>query len=670
MKIDMRQFLRSFFDEAAEHIERMESALLALSETPHNAELLNTVFRAAHSIKGASATFDVRSVASFTHVLESLLERMRLGDVPVTAERIETMLQTIDVLQGLLSAEQNGTPPPDNVDVLVGKLHALNGTDGDAAATEPVLETRPESSDESNEFEIQFTPSARIFHLGLDPLLLLDDLRECGTITEICIDDSRLPELDKMDPENCYLGWSVRLKTTQSIDTVRDVFVFVDEETRVEVTTANCDEQPGQDQETASDGGDNSTSFSDQTTNADSPTSGTRSADASLARRDSIRVDAGRLDKLINMVGELVIGEAMTRQEFFELDPAGDSQGLSLLSRTVTELQELSLSLRMVPIAGTFQKTKRIVYDVSRKVGKDVVFETEGTETELDKTVVDQLGDPLMHMVRNAVDHGIEAANVRRATGKPEAGRVVLRAFHRSGNVCIELEDDGGGLDREAILRKAIERDIVSEADAPSMTDEEVWALIFAPGFSTAATVTDVSGRGVGMDVVKRNIEAINGTISITSRAGRGSTFHIQLPLTMAIVDGLAVTLSDETFIVPLLAVVESLRPDQEHVKTIKGDGEVVMVRGEPIPLVRPHRVFNHAYAKANPWEALVVVVENQGRHLALLVDDLEGDVQAVMKSLEDNYRKVDGVAGATILGDGQVGLILDIPGLDRIRRG
>ena len=670
MKIDMRQFLGSFFDEAAEHIERMESALLALSETPHNAELLNTVFRAAHSIKGASATFDVRSVASFTHVLESLLERMRLGDVPVTAERIETMLQTIDVLQGLLSAEQNGTPPPDNVDVLVGKLHALNGADGDAAATEPVLEARPESSDESNEFEIQFTPSARIFHLGLDPLLLLDDLRECGTITEICIDDSRLPELDKMDPENCYLGWSVRLKTTQSIETVRDVFVFVDEETRVEVTTANCDEQPGQDQETASDGGDNSTSFSDQTTNADSPTSGTRSSDASLARRESIRVDAGRLDKLINMVGELVIGEAMTRQEFFELDPAGDSQGLSLLSRTVTELQELSLSLRMVPIAGTFQKMKRIVYDVSRKVGKDVVFETEGTETELDKTVVDQLGDPLMHMVRNAVDHGIEAADVRRATGKPEAGRVVLRAFHRSGNVCIELEDDGGGLDREAILRKAIERDIVSEADAPSMTDEEVWALIFAPGFSTAATVTDVSGRGVGMDVVKRNIDAINGTISITSRAGRGSTFHIQLPLTMAIVDGLAVTLSDETFIVPLLAVVESLRPDQEHVKTIKGDGEVVMVRGEPIPLVRLHRVFNHAYAKANPWEALVVVVENQGRHLALLVDDLEGEVQAVMKSLEDNYRKVDGVAGATILGDGQVGLILDIPGLDRIRRG
>lgn len=384
--------------------------------------------------------------------------------------------------------------------------------------------------------------------------------------------------------------------------------------------------------------------------------------------KETVRVDRERLDKLIDIVGELVIKKAAVQEDVRNMARGEELETLQQLSYSINDLQELSLSLRMVPIGPTFQKMNRIVRDVARKLEKNIQFEMEGEETELDKTMVDQLGDPLMHMARNSADHGVETPQRRIDSGKPAAGTIVMRAFLRSGNFFIELQDDGAGLNREAILRKAIERQLVTEATAETMTDEEVWPLIFSPGFSTAATVTDVSGRGVGMDVVKRNIEALNGSIRIDSVPGEGTTFQIRLPLTMAIVEGLSIQLGGGTYILPMVSVIESLQPKPGEVKTIQGRGEVIRVRDTVVPLLRLHRIFNQPALHTDPTKGLVVIIEHLGKKLGVLVDELTDEVQVVMKSLETNYQKVDGLAGATILGNGEVAFILDVAGLIRMR--
>jgi two-component system, chemotaxis family, sensor kinase CheA len=381
--------------------------------------------------------------------------------------------------------------------------------------------------------------------------------------------------------------------------------------------------------------------------------------------KEIVRVDRDRLDKLINIIGELVIGESMVRQEFAELPMVRESRALPQLHMIVRDLQELSLSLRMMPIGGAFQRMARIIRDLAKRLGKQIRFSSQGEETELDKTVVDLIGDPLMHMVRNAADHGIEMPDVRVAAGKPAHGTITLRAFHQSGNIYIEIEDDGKGLDRDAILRKAVERGLVREGAV--LPDSEVYQLIFQPGFSTAKQVTDISGRGVGMDVVRRNVEALQGSISLRSTIGKGSVMTVRLPLTLAILDGLTVSLGDQVFIVPLLSVIESLRPHRSELKTVAGKGEVVLVRGEIVPLVRLYRVFNMPARATDPCDGLLVLVENDRNKCAILVDELLGQSQVVIKNLEANFRKVDGIASATILGDGRIALILDVDGLTRM---
>ncbi|PQO38012.1 chemotaxis protein CheA [Blastopirellula marina] len=383
--------------------------------------------------------------------------------------------------------------------------------------------------------------------------------------------------------------------------------------------------------------------------------------------KETVRVDRDRLDRLIDIVGELVIKKAAVQEDIRNLIRGEDLETLQQLSYTINDLQELSLSLRMVPVGPTFQKMNRIVRDVARKLKKNIQFEMEGEDTELDKTMVDQLGDPLMHMARNSADHGIESPQQRIEAGKPPVGTIIMRAFLRNGNFFIELQDDGAGLNREVILRKAVERKLISENAAESMADQDVWGLIFNPGFSTATEVTDVSGRGVGMDVVKRNIEALNGSIRIESVAGEGTTFQIRLPLTMAIVEGLSIQLNSATYILPMVSVIESLQPRPGEVKTIQNRGEVIRVRDTVVPLLRLHRIFNQPALHTDPSEGLVVIIEHLGKKLAVLVDDLTDQVQVVMKSLETNYQKVDGIAGATILGSGDVAFILDVAGLMRM---
>jgi two-component system chemotaxis sensor kinase CheA len=389
--------------------------------------------------------------------------------------------------------------------------------------------------------------------------------------------------------------------------------------------------------------------------------------DGGNTSKETVRVDKDRLDKLINIIGELVIAQSMAQQEFDELNDGTGAMSLALpeLSKISRDLQELSLSLRMVPLQGTFQKMARLVRDLSRKMDKPVEFELHGEETELDKTVVDQLGDPLMHMVRNAVDHGLEDPAERVAAGKPAEGRVVLKAYHQGGSVYVELSDDGKGMDRERLVRKAVEKGIVQEGQR--LSDAEAYALIFAPGFSTAKAVTDVSGRGVGMDVVRRNVEALQGNILINTKLGSGTTFTIRLPLTLAIMDGLMVSLGEDVYVLPLLSVIESFRPRPADLHTIAARGEAVTVRGEVVPLLRLHQLLGRPARMTDPCQALVVLMEAQGKKHALLVDELLGQMQAVVKSLDSNYKRVDGLAGATILGDGRVAMIIDIHGLTQL---
>ena len=401
---------------------------------------------------------------------------------------------------------------------------------------------------------------------------------------------------------------------------------------------------------------------------AASPAAGgepTRAKSANQA--ESIRVSVAKVEELINLVGELVIANSMVQQAY--ADESGDAQSLqeaiAAMDLTTQQLQEQVMAVRMMPIANVFRRFPRIVRDLASTLGKNVILETSGEETELDKQVIEEVSDPLTHLIRNAVDHGLETRAQRIAAGKPAEGRIHLRAFHEGGNVVIEIADDGAGINAQRVRQKAIDRGLIA-ADAV-MTDEETNQLIMLPGFSTAEKITDVSGRGVGMDVVKRNVEALNGSISIRSTQGKGSCFRIRLPLTMAILDGLAMRLGNDVYVLPLLSVVESLRPEPKHIVHIAERGELVMVRGEPLPLIYTHRLFNVSGEPTNPCDGLVVIVEHQGRKYGIVVDELIGQLQVVMKSLEANYERVDGVSGATILGDGRIAMIVDIAGLVRL---
>ena len=401
---------------------------------------------------------------------------------------------------------------------------------------------------------------------------------------------------------------------------------------------------------------------------AASPAAGgepTRAKSANQA--ESTRVSGAKGEELINLVGELVIANSMVQQAY--ADESGDAQSLqeaiAAMDLTTQQLQEQVMAVRMMPIANVFRRFPRIVRDLASTLGKNVILETSGEETELDKQVIEEVSDPLTHLIRNAVDHGLETPAQRIAAGKPAEGRIHLRAFHEGGNVVIEIADDGAGINAQRVRQKAIDRGLIA-ADAV-MTDEETNQLIMLPGFSTAEKITDVSGRGVGMDVVKRNVEALNGSISIRSTQGKGSCFRIRLPLTMAILDGLAMRLGNDVYVLPLLSVVESLRPEPKHIVHIAERGELVMVRGEPLPLIYTHRLFNVSGEPTNPCDGLVVIVEHQGRKYGIVVDELIGQLQVVMKSLEANYERVDGVSGATILGDGRIAMIVDIAGLVRL---
>ena len=647
--ISVAQFHKVFFEESLEGLDAMEAALLALDEGG-DAELVHSIFRAAHSIKGGAATFGFPEMAAFTHEAESLLDQVRDGRRGIDKTIVELMLRTVDCLRGMFDRAQAGQPLADTEsENLKRQLAAAVGRDVPAATVKAAA--KPAAS---NEWIIQFRPHAGMLAGGNDPLRLLRELAALGQlVVEAQLD--RVPTLDALDPTECHLGWRIELTGAVSRDAIAAVFEWVEDECDLSIESRVAVAPPPVPVVEA--------------VAAAPGAGGTARSAASSNDAGSVRVGIDKIDSLIDLVGELVITQAMLDQFREEFDPSRLSmlqEGLAHLARHTRTLQESVMGIRMLPIGSVFNRFPRLVRDLSQKLGKQVKLEMVGEHTELDKTVLEKIGDPLVHLVRNAIDHGLEMPEKRRAAGKNDVGTLRLEAFHRGGSIVVEIVDDGAGLNRDAIIAKALQKGLIKSGD--DISDEAVGDLIFQPGFSTAAVTTDLSGRGVGMDVVRRNVVDLGGNVAIKSRAGMGTTFTITLPLTLAIIDGLSAAVGDECYIVPLVSIVESIQLPADAVRSVTGGGELFRFRGEYLPIVRLHQQFGCANARQNIEDGLVIVVEADGNQVGLYVDELIGQQQAVVKSLEANYRRVDGISGATILADGSVALIVDIAGLIRLQ--
>ena len=645
--MDISRFHAAFFEESREGLQAMEAGLLRLESAEPDLDTINVVFRAAHSIKGGAATFGFRAVTDLTHLLETLLEEARAGSRRLDGASVDALLEAVDVLGGLLQvAEHGGEADGAALNRVQEKLQALL----DGAAAPQAAAGAPEES-APDKWRVGFTPEPSLFMSGNDPLRIFRDLAEHGEL-EATVDDARLPPFSELDPFEAHLAWDLMLPGSVPRDAIQDAFAWVDDQCTLEVEAVRA-ETPAPAPSLAA---------------ADPALPSTAADPARHAEADSsIRVAVNKVDALINLVGELVITQAMLTQRAEGLDPVAHESllsGLAQLERNTRDLQEAVMSVRMLPVEFAFSRFPRMVRDLAARLDKKVRLRTSGEATELDKGVIEKVVDPLVHLVRNSIDHGLESPAERRAAGKDETGTVTLSAAHQGGHIVIEVGDDGRGMDRDRILAKAAERGL-QVPDNP--TDAQVWDLVFQPGFSTADTLTDVSGRGVGMDVVKSNILALGGQVEVRSIRGAGSTVVVRLPLTLAILDGMTVAVGEEVFIVPLNMVIESLQPGPGQIRTIAGDTRVLRMREDYVPLVNlreQYRLPSAANASGNP---IAVVVEADGRRLALEVDDLLGQQQVVVKNLESNYRRIPGISGATILGDGRVALIVDAGSLGNV---
>jgi two-component system, chemotaxis family, sensor kinase CheA len=729
LDLEMAEIAKVFFQESREGLDIMESGLLSLGASA-DSENINTIFRAAHSIKGGSATFGFSEVAGFTHGVETLLDEMRNGVRPVTTEAIQTLLQACDCLREMIASTE-AEQPLDQVRIasLNSDIRHILGeqsheapapalapapapapvparapppasASGSARAPAPALASAPGSAlapaslpapaaharaataaasgaaDQPTGWRVVFEPVADLLRLRNEPARMFAELRRLGAFAAHA-DASRLPLLDALDPESCYLSWNIEIDGQVPRAKLDEVFDWVDSGCRLEFTPTGgsapaapaalpAGAQPGAQPPAAG-------AASPPVSKAASPGEAGRTVPAGAAAQrvsaesGSIRVATEKVDNIINLVGELLITQSMLSGFADGIDPNDLGrlrQGLSQLARNTRELQESVMQIRMLPISFAFNRFPRIVHDLSRKLAKKVELKLLGEGTELDKTVLEKISDPLVHLVRNALDHGLETPEQRLAAGKQETGTLELAAFHEGGNIIIEVRDDGAGLNKAKILQKARERALV--APDQDLTDEQIDNLIFMPGFSTAEQISDVSGRGVGMDVVRRNINDLGGHVQISSREGLGSTIRIRLPLTLAILDGQLVRVGKEVYIISLLAIVETIQVARERVNTLVGRTEVFRLRDEYLPVVKLCDQFGIEPDSRSAEDGLLVVIEADGKRAGVLVDDLLAQQQVVIKSLESNFKAVPGIAGATILGDGTVALIIDVPGLIR----
>jgi len=700
MTVDMSQFYEVFFEEAAEHLASMEGLLLKLDINAPDADELNAIFRAAHSIKGGSGTFGFTDMTGVTHILENLLDKIRKGELALRQEMIDVFLEAGDVLKAQLDAHRSGGESVDEARIAsVCAVLAKMTSEETAPATSSTPRQNATPSADKTRFHLAFK---RVAKSKLENLLRelaengdLKVQEESGNEHLSLMFDTTMSETDLLELIQYVVSLKQVVLATGEIDPAefaRDAFGFFEGNPGAPEAPLVAEEDDGfglfvspaelKSQQEADDGfglfedapGTEQIKHVEATADAApikpaAPTPKPTAAAPANTEGASIRVSVEKVDQLINLVGELVITQAMLAQTTANVDPTLYEvllNSVAQLERNTRDLQESVMSIRMMPISFVFSRFPRVVRDVANKLGKQVELRTIGEGTELDKGLIEKIADPLTHLVRNSLDHGIESPEKRIAAGKDPKGTLTLRASHQGGNIVIEVSDDGGGLSRERILAKAKEKGIpVSD----SMTDQEVWLLIFAPGFSTAEVVTDVSGRGVGMDVVKRNIEGMGGRVELDSKTGTGTTVTIRLPLTLAILDGMSVAVGNEVFIIPLNYIIESLQPAEHDVKTVASEGRVVNVRGEYLPLMAVHSLFNIKPKTTDPSKGILVIIESDGNKAALLVDELVGQHQVVIKSLETNFRKVRGISAATIMGDGKVALILDMVALVRMAR-
>lgn len=711
MTVDTMAAIRqTFFQECEEQLSEMEAGLLAMDEGNADSETVNAVFRAVHSIKGGAGAFKLTALVQFAHTFETALDFVRSGKLAPTADVMKPMLRAADVLADLVEASRDGRDIDESSYASVAEdVKALTAT-GEEEVEEvidfqpsvidfemPALATEPDAPP-LHEYRIRFAPRAELYANANEAALIIRELSRLGSI-EVTCDATAVPSLEAVEAEGAYFAWDIKLSSEQPIESVREIFEFVDGEAEINI---EADGQPGvsdsdiaallamalgsspapeieasatdvQNTETAPAAPHQELQPETPAESAASPEpalQGSQTTDgpkaAAVPTQTTIRVEFDRVDRLINLVGELVINQAMLSQRVVEANLAGSSSiviGLEELEQLTREIQESVMAIRAQPVKPLFQRMSRIVREVADATGKQVRLKTDGEATEVDKTVVERLAEPLTHMIRNAVDHGIESPEARIAAGKPPEGTIRLSAAHRSGRIVIEISDDGAGIDRPKVRASAIKKGLVSP-DA-QLSDNDIDNLLFLPGFSTAATISAISGRGVGMDVVKRSIVALGGRIAISSRPGKGSTFSMSLPLTLAVLDGMAVSVAGQTLVVPLTAIVETLKPKKAELHGLGRDGRVMSIRNTFVPLIDVGTQLGFRDTPADPENSVAILVETGGgTRNALLVDSIQDQRQVVIKSLETNYGTVAGIAAATILGDGRVALILDVDAL------
>jgi len=655
--------IRQIFEaECNDGLNVIEAGLLALKAGNNNQETINDIFRGAHSIKGGAATFGYANIADFTHVMETLLDRVRSDELEISQGLVNVFLVSVDVLRDMVECMGGGEYDEARAAEVKADLEVWLGDEPPVEEESAPAEAAAAEEGEhcgATCWDIKFKPKQNYLQTGNQPQHIFRALAELGSVT-LKPDFDSIPDFTKSKPGEMYVCWDIELQADVSQEEILAEFDWVENECEVEVVARPGTEkkkkakpkppepEPEQDQVAA-------------------PAT-TQASRGQKKESGSIRVEIDKIDKLLNLVGEMVINQSMLNQ-FSSSNRKGDiapsdadlDQGLATLERTTRELQEAVMNIRMLPVSTTFNRFPRLVYDLSNKLGKEVELNISGETTELDKTVLEKIADPLSHLIRNSLDHGIEPPDIRIASGKNRVGTVSLSASHEGGNVIIRVADDGGGLNSEKIFNKALERGLVKEND--QLSDAQIYNMIFQPGFSTADQVTDVSGRGVGMDVVRSNIEDIGGRVEVYSNPGKGSTFQITLPLTLAVLDGQLVKVGEQVFVVPLLSIVETVQVDQEKINVVSGSAPLYRLRGEVIPIVDMRSLYHiNGEAALDSYEGKeLVIVDIDRNYIGLVVDELLDQHQVVIKSLETNYMKMPGILGATILGDGTVSLIVDV---------
>lgn len=698
---DSDEFISIFLSEANEIVEGLENDLVLLEDNKSDEDLLNKIFRSAHTLKSSAGTVGFTTMSELNHVAENLLEKVRSGKLDVTPKMITVLLEFLDTVKLMLQNIIDGKGEADgvdNIESLKAKIKAIADGNEDietVASPQPKKETPKaeepkkevkevkaegtEKSGGSNVFHVDMSFKATIFDNGIDPLMFLNDLKAIGTIKNLKIDYSNVPAISALeDPYTCYTQFALDLETNSTIEQVQNIFLFVIDDNDINISDAKNGAQEVKSspqpevaetkkEETQAEAPKETKKEEAKMEQAKPQAAAPKSSSVKVQAPSTVRVDTRKLDSLMNLIGELVIAQSRIMQLTQSLDiDNGLKEAVSSMDRTSRQIQEEVMNIRMMPVGPIFNQFHRYVRDLNLELNKEVKLVLKGETTEIDKNMLEQLSDPLKHIIRNSMDHGIEKTKEERIErGKPEFGTITMSAAHQEGHVVIEVSDDGNGLNKEKIYNKAIEKGLLSKDGKYS--DAEIYRTIFSPGLSTAEKITDISGRGVGMDVVRANVEKMKGKIEIKSEEGKGSTFIIKLPLTLAIIEGITFALGEQIYIMPLISIIEQMKVKNEQIKPFEGKGEMIKIRDEYLPLIRLHKVFDIDTQVDDIDNGIVVVVEAGYRRCAIFVDELLDQQQVVIKSLDSAFSKHSGISGGTILGDGRIALIIDIQGLVNI---